>query len=210
MPATFHVLKGPTSLRERVANEVRTLILGGDLRPGDRLIETEIAEQMGVSRGPVREALRELEQEGLVVTEPYRQTVVANVSEEEITEVLVPARRLLEKFVLTRVPDKLTAEDYQRLNAIIDEMRLAAEKGDWLAVVESDMEFHHYLLAASGYKSLVRFWQGMVARIRIHFLRETIHNPDLKAVPGEHVELLQALRDKDLARINALVTEHVR
>ena len=86
------------SLRHRVTSVLRTAIIGGRLQPGDRIIEEDVSEQLKVSRGPVREALRQLEQEGLVVTHPYRGTEVLGVSQEEVDEILVPIRLTLERF----------------------------------------------------------------------------------------------------------------
>src|SRR5262245_2591404 len=89
---------GQKSLRHQVLETLREAIITGRFQPGNRLVEEELCLQLGVSRGPVREALRQLEQEGLVVSFPYRATEVIGVSEEEVREVLIPMRLTLERF----------------------------------------------------------------------------------------------------------------
>ena len=81
-----------TSLRHKISNNIRKAIFHGKLKPGDRLIEIDLANQMGVSRGPIREAMRMLEQEGVINSQPYKDTMVAEISLEEVLEVLTPIR----------------------------------------------------------------------------------------------------------------------
>src|SRR4051812_5764530 len=92
----------PASLRSRASEALRTAIVEGRLQPGDRLREVELASQLGVSRAPVREALRQLEYKGLVASSPYRATEVLGVSQEEIEEVLVPIRLIIETFAFKK------------------------------------------------------------------------------------------------------------
>ena len=202
--------KEALSLRQRVASEIRTAILRGELKSGDRIIESMVAEQMEISRGPIREALCQLEKEGLITTEPYRHTTVAHVCEEEIREVLFPARRLIEAFALKKVLDKLTEEDYNNLDKIIKEMRSGAAQNDLPTVVEKDVEFHFYLLNISGNKSLVQLWQGMTTRIRIHFYKANLDNPNLNSVVIEHEQLFEALLTKDPKLVSKVLEEHIR
>src|SRR5690606_1805270 len=115
--------KNQVSLRERVLADLRMAILTGKLKPNDRLVESNIAEQMGISRGTLREALRQLEQEGLVISESYRYTRVANVDEEAIREVLFPARRIIEVFLVKKAVGKMKEADIEKLETIIEEMR---------------------------------------------------------------------------------------
>ena len=95
-------LLAPASMRQRATDVLRAAIINGRLVPGDRLKEAELSEQLGISRAPVREALRQLEHEGLVVSLPYRATEVLGISQEEIAEVLVPIRLTLETFAFRR------------------------------------------------------------------------------------------------------------
>ena len=105
----------PASLRRRASDVLRSAIVEGRLRPGDRLKEVELAEQLGISRAPVREALRQLEHEGLVASLPYRATEVLGVSQEEVAEVLVPIRLTIESFAFRKALPLLTDDDFAAL-----------------------------------------------------------------------------------------------
>lgn len=201
--------KEQVSLRQRVLNEIRSAILTGQLKPGDRLVESSIAEQMGISRGTLREALRQLEQEGLVISESYRHTQVANVDEEEIEEVLFPARRFIEVFMVKKAVPKLSEDDLNRLGSIVEEMRQGAARNNITIVVEKDIEFHYSLLNIANYKSLLPLWQGMTTRIRVHFYKAGLQSANLQSIVAEHQELLEVLYTKDLNLITDAVAKHI-
>lgn len=196
------------SLRERAVSDIRMAILTGKLKPNDRLIETTIANQMRISRGTLREALRQLEQEGLVVSESYRETRVANIDEEAIREVLFPARRVLEVFMVEKAVGKLNEKNFEYLDNIVKTMRKGAERDDLATVVEKDVEFHQYLLNISGYKNLIPLWQGMTCQIRVHFYKVGL-SKDLHSIVDEHEELLKVLRTGDLECIVAASSAHI-
>src|SRR4051812_36785971 len=105
----------PASLRRRATEVLRAAIVDGAMEPGDRLKEVEISEQLGVSRSTVREALRQLEHEGLVVQSPYRATEVLGVSQQEITEVLVPIRLTIESSAFRQAMTRLEPADLKQL-----------------------------------------------------------------------------------------------
>ncbi len=194
-------------LKQKVADEIRLAILCGQLKPGDRLVESTIAEQMGISRGPVREALGQLEQEGLVIVEPYKSTAVANISEDEINEVLLPARQILEGFTMKKTAQIIGERDFQKLEIIIGEMARGAAGNNLRVVVDKDIEFHYYLIGLPGYKSLVQLWQGMVNRARINFYQQGLIK-DMNTVVDEHEGLLRILRTKDPDKISKAFVEH--
>src|SRR5437763_486534 len=98
----------PSSRREQVANILRESIVSGKLKPGDRIREKEISDQLGVSRGPIREAIRQLEQEGLLISYPYKETVVAEMSDDEIMDVLIPIRIILETYSSKKACENIT------------------------------------------------------------------------------------------------------
>ena len=200
--------KDQVSLRQRVLADIRMAILTGKLKPNDRLVESNIAAQMGISRGTLREALRQLEQEGLVISESYRHTRVANVDEEAIREVLFPARRIIEVFMIKKAVPKLKEADLEKVKSIVKEMKLGASQDNLSLVVEKDIEFHEYLLNISDYKSLIPLWQGMTGQIRIHFYKVGL-SKDLNSIAEEHEELLEALLSKELDRIVEVAAKHI-
>src|SRR6476469_4502975 len=118
--------------RQRVLEALREAILVGRYGDGDRLIEDRIARELETSRGPVREALRQLEHEGLVVSYPYRGAVVLGVSEEEVHQVLIPIRLTLEKFSFTKAYERMTERDFAELAKEVWLMGEAGRDGDLL------------------------------------------------------------------------------
>ena len=119
MEQTFKFQKTPQLSRKDFAYEsIKQAIITGNLAPGDRLREADIAAQMGISRGPVREAFNRLAQEGLIHSHPYRETVVAEMNPEQTEEIYVPIRRTLETYAAQHAHEKLTDQDYTRLEEI--------------------------------------------------------------------------------------------
>lgn len=198
------------SLRQRVLNDIRDAIVGGHLKPGDKLRELDISRQMSVSRGPVREALRDLEAMGLAVSSPYRETTVADVSREEVVDLLIPVRLKLELYVLKHSGSKRDEAFYGKLESIVERMRELAAEGNLPAVVEEDIQFHEQVLSLgdSGYTRQI--WQGIVNRLRLHFIKNASRLNDLARVAEEHAALLAALKDGSPERIEAAWTHHIQ
>src|SRR3954462_14359633 len=119
----------PGALSRRIVDQLKRVIIAGGLRPGDRVLETDLAEQLGVSRGPVREAFRQLEQEGLLVSYPHRGTFVATVPEDEIEEVYA-LRAHLEAYAARRVVAEHRDEALALLAALLEQMISAASAKD--------------------------------------------------------------------------------
>ncbi|WP_217145582.1 GntR family transcriptional regulator, partial [Streptomyces sp. AC627_RSS907] len=138
------------SRRETVADVLREAITVGQLPAGQKLTEAGVAAQLGTSRAPVREALRQLEQEGLVISYPYRGTEVLGVSQEEIENVLVPVRVSLEKFAFRKAMPRLTDADYAHLESLVRNMAAAAEAADAASLADEDIRFHEAVVTLSG------------------------------------------------------------
>ena len=121
---------------QQVVEILRSAIIMGSYEPGERLIEATLSTELGTSRGPVREALRQLEHEGLVVSYPYRGAVVLGVSEEEIQQVLIPIRLTLERFSFTKALEQMGDADFAELAKEVWTMSEAARDGELLRIVE--------------------------------------------------------------------------
>lgn len=197
------------SRRHQVLRALREAIAVGELRPGDRLVEADVARQMGVSRAPVREALRQLEQEGLVVSYPYRGTEVLGVSTEEVEEVLVPIRLVLEHFAVRRALHLLREEDLRSLAELVGVMRDAADTGDLGKLADADIRFHELIIDRSNQPHCAQIWRTIAPRLRISFLRAAPAHPSALDVADEHEQVLIALRSGDEARVAAVLTEHI-
>ena len=197
------------SRRHWVVDALREAIASGDLRPGDRLVEADIALQMGVSRAPVREALRQLEQEGLVISYPYRGTEVLGVSKEEVEEVLVPIRLTLERFAFRHALPHLTDADETTLGALIETMAVAASEGNLYQLADADVRFHGLVIDRSGKPHAAQLWRSIAPRVRVSFLYAAPAHKSIDEVVEEHEVLLAALRTRDVAHVLPMLQEHI-
>ena len=198
------------SRRERVAEILREAITTGELEVGQKLTELELAAQLGTSRAPVREALRQLEQEGLVVSYPYRGTEVLGVSQEEIENVLVPIRVALERFAFDKAMSVVTDDVIAGLESIIDSMDAAASAGDLTRLADDDIRFHEAIVILSGQQHCLQIWRTIQPRVRAYFRRDANYYGDSHAVAEQHRELIRALRSGDRDHGLLAITEHIR
>jgi len=194
--------------RQRVIEALREAIVGGRLEPGDRLIEKRLSTDLETSRGPVREALRQLEHEGLVLSVPYRGAVVLGVSEEEVREVLIPIRLTLERFSFAKALEIMTESDFAELGKQVWRMEQAVGRGDLHRIVEADLAFHDLVLAHSGQPHALQLWRSVAPRIRAYFLRYGKLR-DLEVIVEEHRQLLAALQTRDPAVVLPVLEEHI-
>jgi DNA-binding GntR family transcriptional regulator len=197
------------SLRQHVTETLRRAIVHGEIQPGERIIEEDLAERMEISRGPIREALSQLEQEGLISSFPYRGAVVADVASDEVLQVLIPIRARLEEFAIDSALENLTPEDVDRLERVVDDMRVAADRGDLAQVVELDMDFHRHVMSISGKVHCLQLWDLIAPRIRGLFYRMGPEHESLQAITSQHMDLLEALRSGDTAHARDTLHEHI-
>lgn len=202
-------LLAPASMRQRATDALRAAIMNGRLRPGDRLKEVELSEQLGISRAPVREALRQLEHEGLVVSLPYRATEVLGISQEEIAEVLVPIRLTLETFAFRRALPLLSEGDIAALRKLVQKMRQAADSGDLESLAEADVRFHELVIERSGQPHCLQIWRSIQPRVRAYFRRDAPIHSHPQEVADEHQELLDILRNGDEALVLDTLRRHI-
>lgn len=198
-----------SSMRQRATDVLRAAIVSGQLRPGDRLKEAELSEQLGISRAPVREALRQLEHEGLVASLPYRATEVLGISQEEIAEVLVPIRLTLETFAFRRALPLLTLDDLASLGELLRTMRQAASSGDLDALAAADVRFHELIIERSGQPHCLQIWRSIQPRVRAYFRRDAPIHSRLEEIADEHEELLQVLRRGDEVELLETLRRHI-
>lgn|SRR5690606_18994480 len=152
-------------LVDQVVDEIVAAIVTGQFAPGAKLVEMQIGEQLGVSRGPVREAFRRLEQMGLVVKVPYRGTFVATLTVDDIRE-LHDLRAPLEGLAARLVAEKSDPAATERLAGILDAMRRLPPSGDHSRTITLDADFHDTLIALSGHRLLQELWATIGVRLR--------------------------------------------
>jgi len=200
---------GLRSLRHQVVETLRGAIINGHFQPGDRLIGDELCQQLGVSRGPVREALRQLEQEGLVISSPYKATEVLGVSYEEMCEVLIPMRLTLERFAFRHALPQLQPDDFAILEQLVQAMYQAAQKGILERIVEADVRFHELVMDRSHQLHCHQIWRTISPRVRAYFHRCAPQHASLFAIVDEHRELLNVMLTRDLEQVLPILDEHI-
>jgi len=190
-----------------VVEALREAIIAGRLADGERLIEDRIARELKTSRGPVREALRQLEHEGFVVSYPYRGALVLGVSDEEVQQVLIPVRLTLEKFSIPKAVERMDDADFAELAKEVWLMSEAARTNDVQKSVDADMRFHELMLDRAGQPHAAQVWRSIAPRIRAYFFRYGRSN--LQRVAEEHTELLTALQTRDPGVIASALERHI-
>lgn len=192
------------SLREKVAEQVRTAIIEGRLKPNDHIVEANLTQQLGVSRTPVREALILLEREALIVSVPHRGSFVRAFNEHDVKAIFT-MRTTLENFAGELIVDKLTEVDFVELQHLIDRQRHYIDQQNFKLVRSTDMAFHAYQVNRSNHPVLYRSWQEIVAQIAaILYLRaDAIQDMDEYRAISDHQAIVAALRARDLERLRS-------
>ena len=186
------------SLADEVAERLRDAILHGQLAPEEPLREATLSELMGVSRGPVREALTILEREGLVVTTPTGRTYVARLSHQELDDVF-SLRKALERVAVEYACVRATPEDLERVQAVVDEMAKAVDEVfSPKAMAELDMRFHEAVYHAAHHQRLLDFWTILRPQMYVFLLSRNAARDDYReqAVRG-HQEILDAIKARN-------------
>lgn len=182
--------------RELVLEKLREAILSGRFQPGQRLVERELVEQLGVSRTPIREALRKLELEGLVTTVPYKGPVVTLPTVEDARE-LYEVRAALESQATALLASRALPEDVDRLEATVREAEAAVRAGDVRAVLAANNAFHDELAARCGNALL----QSLIGNLRNRIILLRVESLSLPGRPprsvAEHREIVERVRGQD-------------
>lgn len=197
------------SLADQVYEYLRTGIVSGRLAPGARIVEMEVAGAMGTSQGPVREALQRLEREGLVEKRSHSATFVTTVSLDEIYE-LFSIRSVIEGFAIRRAVERITPEQCDQLDYLIDAMRTAGLGGDMLTLTEHDLQFHRLICQWSGSATLLRAWDPLYGQTQRFVVRtHKDYFASLTDIADTHLPIVAALRSHDAEQVTHIIREHV-
>jgi DNA-binding GntR family transcriptional regulator len=196
-----------SSLREQIKDVILQRIVEGSLEPGSRIVETRIAQELGVSQGPVREALRDLEQLGCVVHEPNRGCSVRDFSLEELLEAF-PVRAALEALAARLAAERITKAELAELEQLLERMTKAARRGDAHDQSQANASFHATIVRAARNPTLERQWQMLEPYSRTYL---TVSRPgiDLVFLSDRHIPILNALRSRDPAAAAQAMQEHL-
>jgi DNA-binding GntR family transcriptional regulator len=196
-------------LRDIVFQTLRKAILTGELEPGERLMETQLGEKLGVSRTPIREAIRKLELEGLVTMVPRKGAQVAQFTEKDIEDVL-QVRATLEALAARLATKNMDDRAFLKLQLAIAEYEYAEREHDIEVMIEKDVEFHETIFNATKNEKLIQLFNSLgeqVHRYRVAYLK---NSQEGDAVRVEHEEILQALKNKDEELAANLSSKHIQ
>ena len=195
-------------LREVVSDTLRQAIRDGALKPGERLMEIPLAEELGVSRTPIREAIRKLEQEGFVVMIPRRGTYVADISLKDISQVF-EIRSALEELAAALAAERITDEEIEALERMLVEIGNYIETKDMDKIVETDVAFHEVLYKASRNERLVEIIHNLREQT-LRFRTVSMNQPGrLAKTREEHRLLVEAIANRDGKQARKMARMHM-
>ena len=195
-------------LRDVVFNTLRQAILKGELEPGERLMEIQLAERLGVSRTPIREAIRKLELEGLVLMIPRKGAEVAKISARSLRDVL-EVRRALEELTIELACQRMTEEDLGELQKAQDEFKKAIADGDAMRIAETDEHYHDVIYSGTQNAKLIQMLNNLreqMYRYRLEYIKDADKR---KILILEHERVLKAIRDRKVAEAKEAMREHI-
>lgn len=196
-------------LREVVFNSIRGAIISGVLKPGERLMEVQLAEKMGVSRTPIREAIRKLELEGLVVMIPRKGAYVADLSIKNITDVL-EVRAALEGLASGLAALRMTEEEIKELESIARHFEHAMNSNDVDDIIQTDIEFHEKILKSTRNEKLLQLTNSLmeqVQRFRVMYLNKAIKSTFLIK---EHYKIVDAISKRNREKAENMARIHIQ
>src|SRR5450755_3205695 len=205
-------LSSRRSLSEDVVDLLRAALIRGAFEPGQHLNEAGLAEKLGVSRGPIREAFAELEREGLLRLERHRGARVTRLSPADVEEIYA-LREVLERLAVERAVRYAGDDDFADLADVIERMRRAVEDADLHGVVALDIRFHDLIYVAAHHSRLYSSWSTLRPQIETFLHSRSIDcdsNDYLQRAVPEHVELLDAMRSRSETDATRLIDSHIR
>ena len=195
-------------LRVIVYEELKMRILKGEIAPGQRLMEDETSEELGVSRTPVREAIKKLEKEGLVVVEPRRGTYAAQISDNDLIEIL-EVRESREALAAQYAAKRMKATQKEKLKSIAEKYNKAVKDGKLTMMIKYDTEFHRILAEGSNNKTLINLidqLRELLLRFRYLYYDNTAR---AEKNPAEHQRIIDAIMDGDEKAAHDATLAHI-
>ena len=195
-------------LRDVVFNTLRQGILKGDLKPGERLMEIHLADRLGVSRTPIREAIRMLELEGLVTMIPRKGAEVARISKQDLRDVL-EVRKSLDSLAVRLACDRITDEEKDELRKTEEDFEQSIRKGDVTSIAEADVRFHDVILKAGKNGRLMQMINNLAERMfryRLEYIKDSRNHSRLIE---EHRKIIEYIVDGDKDSACEAIETHI-
>lgn len=203
MPKVNH-----STLNQRVYTQLREMILTGALSSGSQIDERRLAEDLQVSRTPLREAISQLAKEGIIEYRPYRGNLVRTFTAKQVND-LYEVRKALEALAMRLAIPKLSQEHIEQIRHILDDVQAALDRRDMDAYTESDRRFHNAIIRITGNETLIESLNRLGAQIQmIRFIAN--HDPDVvQRTAKERPLILMALETRDADRAAQLMEDHI-
>jgi DNA-binding GntR family transcriptional regulator len=194
------------SVKDQIAEQLRTDIISGDLAPNTKLNEKELAERFGLSRGPIRDVILQLTKEGLLISKNNVGASVNSILDTKMQKLMINLRQNIEVFAIEQLHNTLTDSDFAELDNILADLQSAFERNDFTEVTKVDISFHRHLIYKAGGEELVNVWYPFVMRMRLNYKRIT---SGIECV-DEHRHILDALRQGDIAKAKKAIQSNIR
>lgn len=201
-------LEGFQPLREMVFDVLMEAIISGQLPPGERLMEVQLAEEMGVSRTPVREAIRRLELEGFVVMIPRKGAYVAGLSIKDIVNIF-EIRTALEQLAVTLAAERMTPEDLETLERLLVELAETVKEADVEAWTELDKKFHHLIYEYSRNERLIQMMDNIMEQINRYRVISLSNLEVRQHSVEEHKRIVEGMAERDIDAARKAAADHI-
>ncbi len=192
--------------RDEIRNSIKKAIVSGDLKPGDRIIETHWARELGVSQSPVREAIRELEMVGLVENIPYKGSYVRKVTKKELRDAY-RVRMYLELLGIEDAVESINDNQIKQMHKILKEMEAAAEDENFDLYIQKDVLFHQKIIGVSQNELLQRSWEQCNIK-NSTYIGTWISHHTLEQLSVRHEDLYDAISKRDVNLATSAVHRH--
>jgi len=192
--------------REEIGNAIRDAIVSGDLKPGDRIVETQWAKDLGVSQSPVREAIRELEMMGLVENIPYQGCIVRKATKQDMKDAY-RVRMYLEMLGIQDAVEGATEDQLKEIDKVNKEMEAEAKKNAFNAYTKKNEEFHEKIIEVSQNRLLIRLWKQSHIQDSTFFGTQ-LSDQSLEALAIRHKILYDAIAARDVKRAQEAIYQH--
>lgn len=200
------ILQRPLS--ELIADQIKQSIWNKELQFGDRLLETELAEKFDVSRSTIREALKILEIEELVISKSRKGTYITQFSDKDLDEI-TELRTMIESHAFIDAIPRLEMKHLQELEKITEKMKKGADREDWSELFDLDMQFHSYVVNLSGNSRIVKIYDSLQVQIRTVLMHLGQYYSSFQSFYNEHQDLLDGLKTKDVQVVKEKVRNHI-
>ncbi len=209
MESIFKPMDDKTSLHILVYKQLKELIISGKLKPGERLMEYELARELNISKTPIREAIRELSKEGLIIHESRRKLTVVKFTEKDIREILT-LRAELESFAMELAIPQFMDKDFIELEKRIEELDKQEKKKDFLDVRRIDIErIHSFLIEKSGNTRLIQMWKVLASQMMVLFQGVELKSKNHGYSTKNHRLLIQFIKDGDVVKACEFLKNHI-